>query len=741
MDPSGNFEGPRLFRKFFLSYATVILVPCAIGLALYAAAVGSISRGARDSTRAILEQTMDIVDTRVAELGSTARQLSLNADVHSLLGKKAPEEGDPAYYDYWTLWKSLPNYALTNSFISSACLVSRKSGLIVSPEQITRKDSAGYRREFRYSAWGAEEWNDYLFSKPRFNELLPCESLAAPEAGPRGAYFVQSLLSSGAFRPEGAFVAFIDEASIRALRRIDTGDRGLVLVSDSAGRIVARSAGSSSTLSAARVAAMAAEGGLGELERSGYIVSRASSSLTGWDFVSALPSKVVLAPARRIRDIALAVLAAGLLLGLGLAAAMATRSSKPITELATRFSELASKDELVRRELELQAPVMRADLARRLLLGLYGSEAEASALALASRSEFEGRDLVPVSARIEGYPDSGSPELQGELRVLRAALTEGLRGDPSLSCLAYEPDSVSVASLFLAPRGEGGEAGVDALLQGISARLLEDFRIRLAWSRGEAVARLQDLPASFARASRLLERRASSDPATACGEADAGEEPFFFPVESELRLVAALNRSDADALRAIMEEVARENLDERSLSDDAFGDLAAALRLALQRGPRSSGQAARALAEADAEDRRAWFSRAEEILCGLCEGVARTRASEREDLARAIVRRIGELYADPSLTIYAAAREFGLSESSFYHFFRDNLGASFADYLESVRIREARELLRSSPAHIKDIAAAVGFASDTTFRRAFRRVVGVSPSEYLRAASAEHAMA
>ena len=752
----------RLFRSFFLSYAVVLLVPFAIGFALYAAAVDSISRSARASTQAILEQTRDIVDARVAELDSISRQLSLNADVISLLGKDAPAEGDPAYYDFWMLWKSLPNYTLTNSFISSSCLVSRRSGLIVSPEQITRRDLGGYEREFRFSGWNAREWNDYLFSAYRFHELMPCVSSSGE---PRGAYYVQSLVSSGARRSEGAFVAFIDEASIRGLlRRLDTGDSGLMLVSDSRGRIVARTAGASASLVAAQVAREAAGGGLDALERSGYIVSRASSKLTGWEFISALPAEVVLAPARRIRDIAAAVLAAGLLLGLAIAAAMATRSSRPIAELATSFSclfggspatgcrdeieylegafaELAGKDDLLRRELELQAPVMRADLARRLLLGLYGSEAEASALALASCAELEGRDCVALAARIEGYPDSASPELQGELRVLRAAITEGLRGAADVDCLAYEPDSVSVAALFLAPHGERGTCAVDALLEALAARLLKDFRVRLAWTRSESVARLQDLPPAYARASRSLEQSSPASPAGMSRPPSRDEEPFSFPVESELRLVAALNRSDGGALRDIMEEVARENLDERSLSDEMFAELVAALRLALLRGPRSSGEAAKSLAGLGARDRRAWFADAEAILLGLCEGVASSRLSERKDLAQAIARRISELYCDPSLTIYAVAREFGLSESAFYHFFRDNFGASFADYLESLRIREARERLRSTGGAIKEIGQSVGFASDTTFRRAFHRVVGVSPSEYLRAVSPKRAIA
>jgi transcriptional regulator GlxA family with amidase domain len=74
--------------------------------------------------------------------------------------------------------------------------------------------------------------------------------------------------------------------------------------------------------------------------------------------------------------------------------------------------------------------------------------------------------------------------------------------------------------------------------------------------------------------------------------------------------------------------------------------------------------------------------------------------------------------------------------------FRDSFGQSFSDHVEALRIRDACARLGRTASSgeeggrtaIKDVAAAVGFASDTTFRRAFHRVLGLSPSEYERAA-------
>ena len=71
-----------------------------------------------------------------------------------------------------------------------------------------------------------------------------------------------------------------------------------------------------------------------------------------------------------------------------------------------------------------------------------------------------------------------------------------------------------------------------------------------------------------------------------------------------------------------------------------------------------------------------------------------------------------------------------MSETAIYQFFRDHMACTFADMLEHKRIQEACKLLVRKEYQIKEIAAMAGYSSDTSFRRAFKRVMGVSPGEY-----------
>jgi hypothetical protein len=85
-----------LFVRFFASYCAILLIAFGIWVALYSSSVKVIESSAKKSALAILEQTRDIVDNRLAELDSTARQIALSPRTLSVLSMDRLEEGSPS---------------------------------------------------------------------------------------------------------------------------------------------------------------------------------------------------------------------------------------------------------------------------------------------------------------------------------------------------------------------------------------------------------------------------------------------------------------------------------------------------------------------------------------------------------------------------------------------------------------------------------------------------------------------
>ncbi|HSM95495.1 MAG TPA: AraC family transcriptional regulator [Rhizomicrobium sp.] len=83
-------------------------------------------------------------------------------------------------------------------------------------------------------------------------------------------------------------------------------------------------------------------------------------------------------------------------------------------------------------------------------------------------------------------------------------------------------------------------------------------------------------------------------------------------------------------------------------------------------------------------------------------------------------------------TIDDLARDVGLSRSVLAERFNDMVGIPPIQYLAQWRMQIAAGLLSGGNANIASIAAETGYSSEAAFSRAFKRLVGVSPSEHRR---------
>jgi transcriptional regulator GlxA family with amidase domain len=82
------------------------------------------------------------------------------------------------------------------------------------------------------------------------------------------------------------------------------------------------------------------------------------------------------------------------------------------------------------------------------------------------------------------------------------------------------------------------------------------------------------------------------------------------------------------------------------------------------------------------------------------------------------------------ITIEALARRVNLGPRQVSRRFKAAFGATPADFVESLRMKEAQRRLVVSGSSIKRVASSLGYRSPHVFRRAFERRFGVSPLTY-----------
>ena len=97
-----------------------------------------------------------------------------------------------------------------------------------------------------------------------------------------------------------------------------------------------------------------------------------------------------------------------------------------------------------------------------------------------------------------------------------------------------------------------------------------------------------------------------------------------------------------------------------------------------------------------------------------------------------LVRRYIDSHFKESITLDGLAAVAHLNKYYLAHAFKKEYGVSPIRYLTARRIQESRFLLAKTDHSLSHIAQVLGFSSPSYFSQCFRRVEGVSPTEYRR---------
>ncbi|MBT1064075.1 AraC family transcriptional regulator [Bowmanella sp. Y26] len=84
-------------------------------------------------------------------------------------------------------------------------------------------------------------------------------------------------------------------------------------------------------------------------------------------------------------------------------------------------------------------------------------------------------------------------------------------------------------------------------------------------------------------------------------------------------------------------------------------------------------------------------------------------------------------------TIESLANMVGMSRASFSKRFNQLVGETVFNYLSMLRVQKAKELIKTTPLMIDDIATSVGYDSERAFNKTFSKYVGMTPKQYRKA--------
>ncbi|GIO53789.1 MULTISPECIES: helix-turn-helix domain-containing protein [Paenibacillus] len=125
------------------------------------------------------------------------------------------------------------------------------------------------------------------------------------------------------------------------------------------------------------------------------------------------------------------------------------------------------------------------------------------------------------------------------------------------------------------------------------------------------------------------------------------------------------------------------------------------------------------------------------LLIELAEQLQDAGASEAMDPRLSELLEWTRLHAlERHMSVDRVAMHMGYNRNYLSRMFKQRFGTGLRDYIHRIRLEAARELLVSSKLHIKEIADRVGIEDDKQFIKWFKRLSGVTPTEYRQAFSA-----
>ncbi|MFB9276749.1 helix-turn-helix domain-containing protein [Cohnella cellulosilytica] len=760
-------KGPTfspMFRKFAISYLIVLLLPNIAGYLSYRASADVAVANSVENSRLLLNQSKEILETRLNEVKSFTKQLAINQDLTRLMSETLPE-GEHNVYGLWKMSRDISNFSKTNEYLQSFYIYLNNSDVVLAPDAVFFRPEHFYANN-RYADMSLQEWREGMLNRIHENEILPLSPYVRSNNPSSVITVVQSLPLNSLYRPKATVVVTINERKVGSL--LDSMSErygGWGFITDGDGNTMLASGIDQADIEQlARVPS-----GLEEDWRrfeNGMLLISIRSDATGWRYTAGIPEGVVKEKANQIQRETWTFNAVALLAGLLIVVLFSYRNSAPIARLLGMFKEhpgtdgsairneyvflagsisrLMSSNKELEEELDKQLPLLRDSFVKRLLTGEFLSPGEIAAVSSRlGMKPLPERGCVGL-VRMIGYDSESSEEMIHEYNlarlVLKAKLLETM---PRLLITDWGSDKIAV--LYPFGETESGEAeeedGFARRLEQASGNALRNYPMTLALATGDSYRTLRDVSRSFDEAQQALEHSAyaGENRLTRYREIVRETEMFYYPIDTEQRLLKTLKAGDAEESLRVLDRVLTMNLAERELSyemrQQLISELKGTLLKLLDQQPFYDEEFAAAvgsrIAQLQPADKTEKLRSALEwIVNELCRDVSKKKVDRYHETIEAVKQFIEREYANADLSLYRIVEAVNRPEKFVTQLFKEYAGESPIDYLERVRIGRAAELLLENELTIDEIAVQVGYNSGHSFRRAFKRVKGTAPSAY-----------
>ncbi|MFE4710614.1 MULTISPECIES: helix-turn-helix domain-containing protein [unclassified Paenibacillus] len=755
-----------VFRKFLISYVVILIIPSIGGYMSYLTSISVTRSISIENSVTQLQKSQDILERRMAEVEGFTRQLAINQELNVLMNERDNERN---VYGIWKAMRNVLTFGQTNDFLQDYYIYLANYKLILTPGSSYRPDH--YYDNFHYNDLSLEEWSKEVLEKSHRSEIKPLSSFVSRGTQTSVITYMQSLpLDSFNDTSPAVAVVIIDEKIIASLLSgLTERYGGWVHISDAEGQTIVLQGSSEPEM-----VKMVSDPSFDKNEVSQFygddLVITTTSNKNGWVYRAGIPRQVLMENANTIKEMTWLITGGTLLIGLIVGLVLAYRTSAPINRLLNVMKEQFGKDEagprnefdflsgniadmitqnkFLESELNRQLPLVRDAFLKRLIAGEFKSRDEIlSAAEQADIDLLQGKGYAGI-IQINGYAGMDSVEILNELSASRLLVKQGL-SELGVDVLMTDIGSDKVVTLFFSMNEELGKeneiADINHTMENLAQYVFNEYRITIQAGFGELFASVTEVSLSFDQANQALEYAVYMNKKGIMwyNEAQTENTTYYYPLDSEQRLISTIRAGELEEAKRIVHAIIVQNMEQRELSIEMKHQLVGEMKgtflklldqKAFTEYASIESVKRRVIDIGSSETLETIQSEFNEIMEELCGLIANKKKDAHIQIIKQIKEYTAEMYSDSELTLYRVAEQVERPEKYISQLFKEVTGVNFSDHLVKVRMDQAVVLLKESGYTVDEIATRVGYNSSHSFRRAFKRLMGISPSAYRQCA-------
>lgn len=729
-------EKQSLMLRMVTSYSIFLLVILILFLYLYQSTFKNVETQYNFQEQSTLVSNVELFEKDLKIMNVYCRQLLQNNNFRKLLSYH-----DPQSADFLDMGNALATTLSTDVYPEALLPIEEvycylpNTEYILSPTYFISEDRY-YKWMKRYADAEHDNWLKALTDSSNYYHFIPMDDIAPNFS--KNYYMYMINMNDLYYMEADAVVCFIlEKEELSSLFSSGSSKESLyhfLIASNEQNEAFLELCGDYD-ISFADVSALSYTNGFARytLDGASVTIGRYTSELTGYTYYYSFPTFNSFSGVFGKQVLYIACFAMAFLLGIALIIRFSRRNVAPIIELGQELNEAVEAQNHLQEVVDSQRPIICNTYVRQLLTGLVASEEEASYIK--KYLNLVGESLCYNGLYIVAYNNAGesgeSPQPIRSTEDFNQIIMEALQNYFGMPLYCFSPSDRTYALLLACSKEDEANLIIKAneTIVQLHNYLLDTYGIWLFAGIGKNTDSLTNVWESYQQAIESINYTSKNYFFFPYEFIKKDSNAFYYPPELSTKLIHFITTGNTSQVLELFNLIHQENIEERSLPINLLKFLLSDIRNTLlkARFALPSGVSAEITSQLDEQfNQHVTFKLCEDIALTLCKLF--TVESDDTSLVTAIEKYIEKNYMDPSMGLNKISDEFQISESYFSHMFKEKTGVNFSTYLENIRMSEAARMIKETDISLNELYISVGYNNANTFRRAFKKIYGVTPS-------------